>query len=138
MKRTLLAFFAIVIFTCAPLAAEQIEFRLTGNAGNGLLPGNVTPPTSSDGSGGIGLTGIIFDLDTNFLFIDIGWGSENGYSDLTGEITNLHLHGPTPNPARSRTVKQEPSRSIWLYRRVLTVRRQAEDWMIFTLSPVPM
>ena len=98
MKRIILALVSVAIFTCSPVAAEQVEFRLTGNAGAGLLPGNVTPPTTSTGSGGIGLTGIIFDLDTNILHIDIGWGSENGYSDLTGEITMLHLHGPTDDP----------------------------------------
>ena len=99
MKRTAFALIILILFTCSPLAAEQVEFRLTGNAGDGLLPGNVTPPTASDGSGGIGLTGILFDLDTNFLYLDFGWGSENGFSDLTGEVTNLHLHGPTPDPA---------------------------------------
>jgi hypothetical protein len=98
MKRTLIALFTALIFTCSPLAADQVEFQLTGNAGNGLLPGNVTPPTASTGSGGI-LTNILFDLDTSLLYIDIGWGSENGFSDLTGEITMLHLHGPTPDPA---------------------------------------
>lgn len=98
MKQTLIALIAALIFTCSPVAAEQIEFTLTGNAGDGLLPGNLTPPASSTGSGGI-LTSIIFDLDTNLLFIDIGWGSENGFSDLTSEVTMLHLHGPTADPA---------------------------------------
>ena len=71
MKRTAFALITLILLHVR-LAAEQVEFRLTGNAGDGLLPGNVTPPTASDGSGGIGLTGILFDLDTNFLYLDFG------------------------------------------------------------------
>ena len=75
--------------------ADLIEFFVTGAQGDGLLPGNIDPPTSSTGSGGIGATGIIFDTDTNILSVDVEWGSENGYSDLTGAVTLLHWHGPT-------------------------------------------
>lgn len=83
----------------ASSAADQIAFRATGAAGDGLLPGNVDPPTGSTGSGDIGATGLVVDTDTNTLFIDVEWGSENGYTDLTGEVTLLHLHGPTEDMA---------------------------------------
>ena len=52
--------------------------------------------------------GILFDLDNNTLTIDIAWGSENGFGDLTGEVTNLHLHGPTDNRAPRSFVERGP------------------------------
>ena len=67
-----------------PAQAEQIEFVLIGNGGIGLLPSNVTPPTSSTGFGGEGDIGIIFDTGTNDLTIDIEWGSANCYGYFTG------------------------------------------------------
>ena len=79
------------------IQADQVEFFVTGAQGDGLLPGNISPATTSTGSGAIGSTGIIFDTDTNILSVDVEWGSENGFSDLTGEVTLLHWHGPTPS-----------------------------------------
>ena len=92
--RIVAALCLLLVFACST-SADQVEFFLTGAAGDGLLPGNIAPPTTSTGSGGIGGTGIILDTDTNIISIDIEWGSENGYSDLTGEVVLLHLHGPT-------------------------------------------
>ena len=81
-------------------SAEIVEFRLTGNGGDGLLNTNVTPPTGSAGEGGMGISGITLDTDINILHIDIQWGTGNGYAgDLTGPVTKLHLHGPTPDDA---------------------------------------
>jgi CHRD domain-containing protein/PEP-CTERM motif-containing protein len=79
-------------------AAQAIPFILDGNAGLGLLRGNENPPVVTGGSGGI-LTGIDFDTTTNILTIDIGWGSGNGFTDLSGLALIAHIHGPTPNPA---------------------------------------
>ena len=79
------------------VTADVVDFRLTGNGGEGLLDTNVTPPTGSAGEGGIGLSGITLDTDNNILHVDIDWGTANGYAgDLTGPVTKLHLHGPTP------------------------------------------
>ncbi|MCP4079774.1 MAG: CHRD domain-containing protein [Planctomycetaceae bacterium] len=79
------------------VTADIVDFRLTGNGGEGLLDTNVTPPTGSAGEGGIGLSGITLDTDNNILHVDIDWGTANGYAgDLTGPVTKLHLHGPTP------------------------------------------
>ncbi len=86
---------AICLWASSPAAGDIVDFYLTGAQGEGLLPGNISPATSSTGSGGMGLTGITFDTSTNILRVDIEWGSENGYSDLTGDVTLLHLHGPT-------------------------------------------
>lgn len=86
--------------TWAVASAEIVEFRLTGNGGDGLLNTNVTPPTGSAGEGGMGISGITLDTDINILHIDIQWGTGNGYAgDLTGPVTKLHLHGPTPDDA---------------------------------------
>ena len=87
----------VVLLFCGTAYCDQVQFFLTGAQGIGLLPGNIDPPTSSTGSGDMGIAGILLDTDTNILSIDIEWGSENGYSDLSGEITLLHLHGPTPS-----------------------------------------
>lgn len=92
----LLAFSA---FFATPASADLVEFRLLGNAGEGLLEGNVTPGTGSAGEGGIGATGLTYDTDTNILHVDVEWGTGNGYSgDLSGAVTMLHLHGPTDAP----------------------------------------
>lgn len=90
-----LSLFAVCLGVASTITADLVEFRLTGNGGNGLLESNVTPPTGSPGSGGIGFSGITFDTNTSILHVDVEWGSGNGYSDLTGPVTMLHLHGPT-------------------------------------------
>ncbi len=92
---------AVAFLLCGPIPAfaDQIELIVTGAQGDGLLPGNIDPPTSSTGSGAIGLGGIVYDTDTNLLNLDIEWGSGNGHSDLTGDVTLLHLHGPTADMA---------------------------------------
>ena len=99
MKLTslLLSFVIITQLVCTHSIGEEVQFFVTGAQGDGLLPGNIDPPTSSNGSGGLGSAGIVFDTDSNTLSIDILWGSENGFTDLTGEIILLHLHGPTPS-----------------------------------------
>lgn len=96
--------FLTLMFCCplavgSPVFADTIELDLTGTAGAGLLPGNVTPGTSSTGSGGEGIVGLLFDTATSNLTVDIAWGSDNGFSDLTGQVTLLHLHGPTASAA---------------------------------------
>lgn len=97
MKTKSLFICCVMVLFCGFVHGDQIQFYLTGAQGDGLLPGNIDPPTSSTGSGDTGPTGIVYDTDSNILSIDILWGSENGYSDLTGEVTLLHLHGPTPS-----------------------------------------
>ena len=96
-RAAVLTFCFVTLLTGVTAEADIVEFIATGEQGEGLLPGNISPGTTSTGSGAIGNTGILFDTDTNILSVDIGWGSENGFSDLTGEVTLLHLHGPTPS-----------------------------------------
>ena len=77
--------------------AEQSRFVLMGNAGVGLLAGNENP-AAAGGSGGLGFSGIALDTDTNLLSIDVRWGSGNGFTDLSGNATMMHIHGPTDDP----------------------------------------
>ena len=93
---TIFLAFSLVANIACPVSGDIVDFFVTGAQGDGLLPGNINPPTTSTGSGAIGLTGITFDTNTNILSVDIKWGSKNGFSDLTGPVTLLHLHGPTP------------------------------------------
>ena len=80
--------------------ADIISFTPTGTAGEGLLAGNIDPVPNTNGFGGVGSSGIVFNTDTNLLSVDILWGSEFGFGDLTGEVNLLHLHGPVdPGPA---------------------------------------
>ena len=83
----------IALFGMQSAQAGIVEFFLEGQAGLGLLPGNEVPPAQSNGSGGV-LTGIFFDDATNDLFIDVGWGSGNGFTDMTGNAVAMHIHGP--------------------------------------------
>jgi hypothetical protein len=76
------------------------SFDLLGSAGPGLLGGNEAPtPVTGGGSGGELGSGIFFDDSTNILTIHIGWGSGNGFTDLTGNAFAGHIHGPTSSPA---------------------------------------
>jgi hypothetical protein len=78
--------------------ADIIQVDLLGNAGMGLLPGNENPPTSGGSGGEVG-PGIFFDTVTLQLTINIAWGSGNGFTNLTGDASAGHIHGPTADPA---------------------------------------
>ncbi len=74
--------------------ASIIQFNLIGTAGSGLLTGN-EPAVSSGGSGGEIGAGITFDNATNLLSLNVGWGSSQGFTNLSSLANNSHLHGPT-------------------------------------------
>ena len=79
----------------APVAAQatQWSFSLAGKGGAGLLPGNENhTPTGVTGSGGELGSGILFDDVTNVLSVHVGWGSANGFTDLTGNASAAHIH----------------------------------------------
>jgi hypothetical protein len=93
MKKTLFSLVALLgVLTSAP--AALIPFDLVGTAGAGLLPGN-EPGSVTGGTGGEIGTGIRFDDVNLTLEINVGWGSNNGFTDLTGNATASHIHGPT-------------------------------------------
>lgn len=75
-------------------------FDLSGKGGTGLLASNENGAVAGNfGSGGEIGAGISYDDVLNQLNINIGWGSGNGFTNLTGNATGHHIHGPTANPA---------------------------------------
>lgn len=79
----------------APRAAV-LEFELRGIAGTGLLPGN-EPGAITGGTGGEIGAGITYDDATKQLTLNVGWGSAQGFTDLSSAANNSHIHGPTAN-----------------------------------------
>src|SRR5688572_14254694 len=96
--RTIL-FVVISISAMLQAHAAVIPFDLFGRSGAGLLGANENPTVVGGGSGGELGTGILFDDVTLVLSINVGWGTANGFTDLTGNTTLGHLHGPTATPA---------------------------------------
>ena len=99
MKYRIIAIALVACFLATEnrTSADIIQFIATGAAGEGLLAGNINPPTGELGTGAAGLSGIFFDTDNDLLHIDVEWGSGNGYVDLSADVFKLHLHGPTPS-----------------------------------------
>lgn len=93
MKTLFLSIF-LVFSVVIPTRAAIIQFDLIGTAGNGLLAGN-EPNVSVGGSGGEIGAGITFNDVTSVLSVNVGWGSGNGFSNLTSSVNNQHIHGPT-------------------------------------------
>jgi CHRD domain/PEP-CTERM motif len=91
-----LLFIVFAVSLIVPAHAATILFDLQGKAGSGLLSGNENVAISGNpGTGGELGSGIRFDDSTMILSIFVGWGSVNGFTDLTGNTTLGHLHGPT-------------------------------------------
>ncbi len=76
------------------VSAAIIQFDLKGVAGDGLRPGN-EPGAITGGTGGEIGTGITFNDATNILSINVGWGTSQGFVDLTSASNNSHIHGAT-------------------------------------------
>ncbi len=76
--------------------ATVFNFDLLGKGGAGLIAGNENiSVTGTPGTGGEIGSGITFDDVTNILSINIGWGTTNGFTNLTSDVNNAHVHGPT-------------------------------------------
>lgn len=92
MKKILLSvgLMALVAHTQASI----IAFDLRGTAGSGLLAGN-EPGAIVGGSGGEIGAGITYDDIANLLTLNVGWGSSQGFNDLSSLANNSHIHGPT-------------------------------------------
>ena len=77
--------------------ATILDFDLIGTAGAGLLPGN-EPGGPIGGTGGeIGL-GITYDDVANMLNVaNVGWGSSQGFTDLSSLANNSHIHVTASN-----------------------------------------
>ena len=89
----------LAILLTAPFAsATVLDISLQGKAGSGMLAGNENHAISgTPGSGGeVGL-GVLYDDAINKLTINVGWGSGQGFTDLTGNVIAAHIHqSPTP------------------------------------------
>jgi len=94
MKKLLAVTGMFVLLTQAN--AATILFDLQGTAGFGLLAGNepslITPTTASGGEIG---GGISFDTVSSQLTINAGWGSSQGFNDLSSEAIASSIQGPT-------------------------------------------
>ena len=84
----------VSLFAQSQSDAALIRFDLIGRAGPNLLPGNEIHAVASTGSGGEILGGIEYDNVTKFLSVRVGWGVGNSFSNLAGNVTLMHLHGP--------------------------------------------
>ena len=72
-------------------------FDLVGTAGPGLLFGN-EPAVASGGTGGEIGSGIFFDSVAMTLSVtNVGWGSSQGFTDLSSTANNSHIHVTTNN-----------------------------------------
>lgn len=90
----------LLLAATASLSAVVIPFDLQGKAGFGLLSGNENGTINgTPGSGGEIGAGISFDDVTRDLTINVGWGTGNGFTNLSGNATAGHIHGPTPSVA---------------------------------------
>jgi len=93
---------SLVFLVAATLSAQaaQIQFALSppgSDSAVGLSPSNEVPVvTNSTGSGNIIGSGIVFDTDTSILHFSIGYGSAEGFTDLTGIPMAMHIHSPAP------------------------------------------
>ncbi len=93
MKLFAILTIAIIGFSATAQGQSVIQFDLEGQAGSGLQTGNETPAVVGTASGGEVNAGITYDPATMILAIDVAWGSGNGFSDLTGDASAMHLHG---------------------------------------------
>ncbi len=99
MKKILLSALVSLVTVQAQSAIIGL-YDLRGTAGFGLLPGN-EPGAIVGGTGGEIGAGITLDdnndadPNTNFLAVNVGWGSSQGFTDLSSASNNFHIHGPT-------------------------------------------
>lgn len=85
---------ALSLATVFRVNAAIIPYDLTGTAGSGLRAGN-EPGAITGGTGGEIGAGIFLDDATNILTLNVGWGSSQGFTDLSSLANNSHIHGPT-------------------------------------------
>ena len=112
ISRIFTAVFAALSAFGAVTQAAIVSFDLQGKAGPGLLPGNENATLAgTPGSGGELGAGILFNDVTNLLTIDVGWGSANGFTNLSGDAIAGHIHGPTASAAPASFTQDA---SVWI------------------------
>ena len=95
MKKLFLSYCLLFAASSASNAAT-IFFDLAGTGGPGLRTTNENSAVvGSSATGGELLGGITFNNVSLVLSINTGWGTTNGFINLSGNATAGHLHGPT-------------------------------------------
>ncbi len=88
-----LAILTLVLAAAMPANAVLIPFDLIGRSGPGMRFDNENPSSASgNGTGGEIGAGISFETTTSVLTLNVGWGSGNGFTNLTGTVTAGHIH----------------------------------------------
>lgn len=93
-----------VVATAMPAVADVTVFRLTGEQGNGLLPGNgdsgkgFADKKDSSATGGlIDPKSLYYDANTRRLYFDFAFQDlSSGGLFLPAVHGGIHIHGPTP------------------------------------------
>ena len=98
MKSSLLTLAAVSLLACQVHSAV-IAFDLLGKGAAGLTSTNentaVVSTPNAVGTGGEVGAGISYDDVSKLLTINVGWGSLNGFTDLSSVVSASHIHGPT-------------------------------------------
>lgn len=94
MKKLLLSMVLGLGFANA-LPAATVLFDLIGKGGTGLLATNENGAVTNGGTGGEIGAGISLDDVSRILTVNVGWGSLNGFTNLSSAANNSHIHGPT-------------------------------------------
>ena len=89
-----LASIVLSLLSWSGASAATILFDLQGTGGSGMLNTN-EPGSITGGTGGEVGAGIFYDDVANLLTINVGWGSSQGFTDLSSASNNSHIHGPT-------------------------------------------
>ena len=75
---------------------NYINLDLLGKGGAGLLSQNENGVISgTPGTGGEVGAGCRYETNSRVLSINVAWGSQNGFTDLSSSANNSHIHGPT-------------------------------------------
>ena len=99
-RTTMICFLTASFLLQAYSEGQTLNFSLDGSAGPGILSeSEPDPDVINGGTGGIGPNGISFDLESGVLSVDVLWGSENGFTDLSSDIDFMNIHGPTSQHA---------------------------------------
>jgi hypothetical protein len=107
MKRTL-----TLLTLLSSLAVSQADVTQFNLVAGGLTPANEVPAvTNSTGSGDKILDGISYDSSTALLTFHIGYGSAQGFADLTGPATAVNIQGPA---GTSETAAEQADLSAYI------------------------
>lgn len=82
----------VLALTASSASAATVLIDLQGRSGSGLRFDNENPSASGSGTGGEVGAGITYETTTRVLTLNVGWGTGNGFTNLTGNATAAHIH----------------------------------------------